>query len=215
MSKLFRLYKKLLKKYGYQGWWPIIGINKDGYHPADYSYPKNKKQIFEIAVGAILTQNTTWKNAAKAIENLRSANLLDPIKLLSSPKNKIIKLIKSAGYYNQKAKKLIYFSKFFKKIKNKIPKRQELLKIWGIGPETADSILLYAYKQPYFIVDKYTYRFLQKYKLIKKSQKFDYEKIRAFIESEIKKDYKIYQEFHALIVQEQKLNKKLNKLKRV
>lgn len=208
MNKLLKIYYSLLKKYGHQGWWPLMQIkHNDGYHPRDYSYPKTKKQIFEICIGAILTQNTSWSNASRALKNLQSKTNFNIKKILSLKNQELAKIIKSAGYYNQKAKKILEFSKFFQKLK-KTPTRQELLEIWGIGPETADSILLYAYKKPHFIVDKYTFRFLKRMRFLPKNFNFNYQKIKELIEKNLKKDYKLYQEFHALIVREEK-NKKI------
>ncbi|MCX8163620.1 MAG: endonuclease III domain-containing protein, partial [Candidatus Micrarchaeota archaeon] len=202
--KLHSIYLSLLKKHVPQGWWPLLEIKQNnGYHPKNYSYPKTKRQVFEICIGAILTQNTSWSNASKALKNLYKKTFLRTEKILKLNFLELAQIIKSSGYYNQKAKKILEFSKFFLKLKNK-PSRDELLGIWGIGPETADSILLYAYKEPHFIIDKYTFRFLKQKGVLAHSQNFDYEKIKSFVEKNLKKDYKIYQEFHALIVKEEK-----------
>ncbi len=207
-----KIYEKLLKKYGLQGWWPLIEIgqvkykkgnkNYGGYHPGDYSYPKTQEQKFEICCGAILTQNTSWNQASKALLNLYKQDLLDPESIIKTPKEKLQKTIRPAGYFRQKTKKLKIFSKFFIGLDGKIPTREQLLDIWGIGPETADSILLYAYKQPEFVVDAYTKRFLLKKRLISKKAKYD--EIKTLLEDNLEKDYKMFQEYHALIVEDGK-----------
>lgn len=197
--QLMKIYTSLLDKHGCRGWWPLTDNQEIKYHPGDYSYPKTKEQQFEICVGAILTQNTSWKNVEKALLNLKKAGSLDPKHIISS--DKLEKLIKPSGYFNQKAKKLRIFSKFFIG-EEKTPARQDLLNLWGVGKETADSMLLYAFKKPVFVVDAYTRRLFGKLGLI--DPKEDYDKIRHQIEKNLEKDYKIFQEFHALIVTENK-----------
>ncbi len=186
------LYDKLLKKYGHQGWWPIRGK----YHPGDFSYPKDDAQRFEICVGAILTQNTSWKNVEKAIESLREKGALSPEKISTMNLLSLGSLIKSSGYFNQKAKKLKYFAKYYLNLKGKTPSREDLLSLWGIGPETADSILLYAYHQPHFVIDTYTKRFAD--------SDLPYDDLKEMFEQAVPRDYRIYQEFHALIVKHAK-----------
>lgn len=203
-------YKELLDKYGYQGWWPLFDIKPSkfnsfedtpAYHPGDYSYPKTRKQRFEICLGAILTQNTSWKNVEKALLNLKRVGLFTPEKILNSSPENFKEAIRPAGYFNQKAKKLKVFSDFFLRLKRQ-PKRRELLDLWGIGPETADSILLYAYKEPVFVVDTYTRRIFSGLSLIKGDE--DYETIRKIFENNLPSDYRIFQEYHALIVEHAK-----------
>ncbi len=209
---LINIYNTLLKKYGKQGWWPLTDIDGcnptktgciKGYHPNDYSYPKNKQQIFEICMGAILTQNTSWANVEKAILNLKEKQLLNPNNILNTKKEIISECIRPAGYYNQKADYLKNFSNFFINIKNNVPTREQLLTIKGIGKETADSILLYAYNIPSFIIDTYTKRILKNINLINQEDN-NYDKIKEKIENELKKDTIIYQEFHALLVEHAK-----------
>ena len=101
MNKVQQIYKELLEKYNYQGWWPIDGK----YHPEDYSYPKTGKQQFEICIGTILTQNTAWTNVEKALYNLRKLKALEPKKILKTDENKLKNAIKPSGYFNQKAHK--------------------------------------------------------------------------------------------------------------
>ncbi|MGM5484934.1 MAG: endonuclease III domain-containing protein [Nanobdellota archaeon] len=189
------LYNELMEKHGPQGWWPLKGI---GYHKEDYSYPKDKQQRFEIICGAILTQNTSWRQVEKALDNLSSKGRITPDLI---KENKIEELIRPAGYYNQKADRLRRMADYFLEQKHK-PTRQELLKIKGIGPETADSILLYAYKVPSFVIDKYTERVLLKRGIIK--EKKSYNELKELFEKNLPKDFKIYQDFHALLVEEAK-----------
>ncbi|PIT84377.1 endonuclease III, partial [Candidatus Micrarchaeota archaeon CG10_big_fil_rev_8_21_14_0_10_45_29] len=205
--QLVKFYKKLLLLHGRQGWWPLLGVKGEnptktgsmrGYHPGDYSYPKNQEQKFEICIGAILAQNTNWVNVEKALLNLQKAGALGAKKVLQIKKEKLAKLVRPAGYFNQKARKLKEFAKFYLKCGEGVPTREELLGIWGVGPETADSILLYAYKLPFFVVDAYTKRIFAKEKFFKENEK--YEKIRQMCEEKLPKDYKLLQEFHALIV---------------
>ncbi len=191
---MIELYNLLLKEYGHQGWWPI----QNKYHPKDYSFPKNDLQKFEICVGAILTQNTSWNNIEKAIDNLRNINALNPKKLNVLDIEKLKQAIRPAGYFNQKAKKIKIFTEFYLKLKG-TPTRKQLLSLWGIGPETADSILLYAYNVSTFVIDAYTKKILIKLNLIKENCSYD--DMKELFEKNIPKDYKIYQEFHALIVQ--------------
>lgn len=202
MNKVFQIYKKLYNKYGEQGWWPFIN---DGYHPNEYDYPKDKLQTFEICLGVILTQNTTFTSVVKSLNNLNNINALNykSIKKLSS--NELKNAIKPSGYFNQKTGYILNFINFFENLNDKVPTRDELLDVKGIGPESADSILLYAYKQPEFVVDAYTKRTLVHLGLI--DEKASYHKIKYLMEDEIKKEIKdeselvvCYQEFHALIV---------------
>jgi endonuclease III related protein len=200
MLDLHSHYKALLKKYGCQGWWPLLdlhdaeGLNPaksgsaKGYHPKDYSYPKCEAQQFEICIGAILAQNTAWPNAEKALLRLKQARALKLNKVLSITHEELAGLIRHAGYFNQKARKLKEFAKFYLSLDNKVPARHDLLLVWGVGPETADSILLYAYKQPFFVVDAYTRKYLAKNK-IRHSQSYD--DIRLLFEKELPRDYRI------------------------
>lgn len=211
---LLEIYKKLFSMYGPQGWWPLIELNNEkkiniaksgsakGYHPGDYSYPRNEHQRFEICIGAILTQNTAWPNVERALINLRNAKLLDVHDIAHKPIAQIAEQIKPAGYFNQKAIYLKAFAKFFMQLQGKTPSRESLLGVKGIGNETADSILLYAYTKPEFVVDAYTKRIFLHLGLI--SKKSTYMEIKELFEANLKKDYKLFQEFHALIVEHAK-----------
>jgi endonuclease-3 related protein len=200
---MIKIYEKLLRKYKHQGWWPLYNkkSEKFEYFPRDYSHPKNDEQRLEICLGAILTQGTNWKNVEKALLNLIKNNLINTNKLNKINIKKLSLLIKSSGYYNQKAKKIKYFVSFLKS-KKEIT-RENLLKIWGIGEETADSILLYAYNKPYFVIDNYTKSFFSRLNYCNKNIK--YNELQRLITNNLPKDVNLYKEFHALIVQDEKL----------
>lgn len=214
MNKLLNIYKSLLKKYGPQGWWPLLGYNNEkiinnpesqkGYHPGDYSFPKNNRQRFEVCTGAILTQNTAWSNVEKALINLKKGNLLNAKAINEADIDIIKECIRPAGYFNQKSVYLKELSEFFISLKGKIPERNDLLKVKGIGPETADSILLYAYNQPEFIVDNYTKRIFSDLGFFKNSA--EYYEVKEVFSGKLPQDIVIYQEFHALIVVHAKIN---------
>lgn len=190
MNKYLDIYYKLFKEYGSQNWWPINEL----YNNKNYLVPETESDIFEICIGAILTQNTSWKNVEKSLGNLRKEKLIDANNILKIDVNKLSNIIKPSGYYNQKTKKLKLFAKFFIELNGRTPTRDELLSLWGIGKETADSILLYAYKQPNFVIDAYTRR------LFGFSKETDYDDIRLEFEENLPRDYKLYNEYHALIV---------------
>ena len=191
---LSQYFDALFRAYGEQHWWP-------GQKP------------FEIIVGAILVQNTNWTNAASAIANLRQAKLLTPSAIETLPQPKLARLIRSSGYFRQKARKLKAFVAFLRKEHRgslaamfRTPTailRQQLLGVHGIGPETADSILLYAGNQPVFVVDAYTRRILQRHGLA--AGKESYEEIRGLVEKSLPNDPQLFNEFHALIVRTGKL----------
>jgi len=179
MNKIIKIYNRLLKSFGKQHWWPIVSKNKQ----------------FEIIIGAILTQNTSWKNVEKAINNLKKNNLISINKILKINVKKLAFLIKSSGYYNQKAERLKIIADFLKNNKN--PTRDELLNIKGIGPETADSILLYAFNKPVFVIDAYTKRIMKK--LGYKQE--EYNKLQKLFENNLPKKYRLFNEYHALLVE--------------
>ncbi|MEE8574583.1 MAG: endonuclease III domain-containing protein [Thermodesulfobacteriota bacterium] len=161
-----------------------------------------------MIVGAILTQNTAWTNVEKAIKNLKREQVLSPAKMQALEVNKLAALIRPAGYFNVKAKRLKNFlthlfsnhnaslTKFFKAETNGL--RKELLDINGIGPETADSILLYAARRPVFVVDAYTKRILTRHALA--GETTSYHQIQAIFTDNLKEDEKLFNEYHALIV---------------
>lgn len=196
------IYDILIKTYGPQGWWPVFNdvTGKIEYHKNDYSFHKNDDQKFEISVGAILTQNASWKNVETSLNNLKKNNVLDKEGIKNIKNEKLAELIKSSVYHNQKTKKLKLFVEWLEK-NNEIT-RENLLNIWGIGPETADSILLYAYKKPIFVVDAYTKRIFSRVGLIKENSSYD-EAQKLFMNN-LEKDAKLFNEYHALIVEHAK-----------
>jgi endonuclease-3 related protein len=164
-----RVCRLLLACYGPQGWWPLLsragepGYDENGYHPGDYGLPVRREERFEIAAGAILTQNTSWINVRRALRALLDAGMLSPEAVIDAEQAELARLIRPSGYFNQKARKMKSFARYFRrraemKGEAEPPGREELLGLWGIGPETADSILLYAYGLPLFVVDAYTRR---------------------------------------------------------
>ncbi len=189
MPPIFNLYQKLYSYFGPQHWWPA-------------------KTPFEVMVGAVLTQNTSWQNVEKAIANLKKNKLLEPHTLHRLPKKRLAALIKSAGYYNIKAKRLKNFLGFLiKDYSGKLKAmssedtahlRQKLLFVNGIGPETADSMLLYALNKPVFVVDAYTKRILSRHGFIKEGA--TYEEIQNLFMQNLAKDVKLFNEYHALLV---------------
>jgi len=213
MNQLKEIYEMLYSLYGPQGWWPLLELSNDrhinitksgslkGYHPGDYSYPRTEAQKLEICIGAVLTQNTSWLQAEKALKALKKNNLINAESLIKADPVKTKELIRPAGYFNQKYERLILLAKWLKSHQG-TPERDALLSIKGVGPETADSILLYAFRVPSFVVDAYTRRILLGLGLI--TEKSTYDEIKSLLESSLKKDYKTYQECHALLVEHAK-----------
>ena len=153
-SVLLEIYRRLNQSYGAQHWWP-----------AD--------STFEVMVGAILTQNTSWINVEKAINNLKEVDVLNVHSLIELSEDKLAKLIRPSGYFNVKAKRIKHFVCWFeaegqfnglKKLDDQTL-RNRLLEVNGIGPETADDILLYAFERPVFVIDSYTRRLLKVFNL--------------------------------------------------
>jgi endonuclease-3 related protein len=211
---VMKIYDYLFSSYGPQGWWPLIELHEAGgtnptktgsvrgYHPADYTYPQSRTQQFEIICGALLTQNTNWMQVEKALLNLKQLNALSPEALISINPEDLKEAIKSAGYYNQKAVRLKNLASWFLELEGRIPDRKELLSLKGVGPETADSILLYAFKEPSFVVDAYTKRITTNLRLA--DEKANYDQIKAVFEDNLPQDPELYQEYHALLVEHAK-----------
>lgn len=183
------IFSILFGHFGHQGWWPGQGET-------------------EISVGAILTQNTNWNNASRAIQELKNYCLLTPQKIRELDEEKLASLIQSAGYYNQKARKLKYFMQWLKEYhddwrlirkENTIGLRRELLSVWGIGKETADSILLYALEKPVFVIDTYTRRILSRHYLCSPKEKYD--NLQTLFMENLPQETSLYNEYHALLVQ--------------
>ncbi len=188
-KQVWNIYNRLYKFYGPQHWWPADGS-------------------FEVAIGAILTQNTSWANVERAIANLKTQDCLSFERLFRINKGKLSCLIRPAGYYNIKTERIKNFIKFLKmsyqgcldkmRVKDTVTLRQELLSVNGIGKETADSILLYALDKPVFVVDAYTKRIFSRHGFFHET--IDYDDAQDFFLAHLKPDVKVFNEFHALIV---------------
>ncbi len=195
MSKIKKLYFQLKKRYNLpEKQWKMWCRR-----------PKTIKEREEVVIGAILTQNTNWQNVEKAIANLKKADLLNLDKIAKINLPKLKKLIKPCGFFNVKSKYLKDMAGFvldsggIKELKknNWLKLRENLLNQKGVGQETADSILNYALDKPSFVIDAYTRRFVKKYNL---TQEQDYEKLKNLFQDSLKKDFRLYQDYHALIV---------------
>jgi len=185
------IFDLLFKRYGPQGWWPLYGKHNG-------KTPSNEDEIFEVIVGAVLTQNTSWNNVEKALWNLRSNSMISRQKIAESDEKVIANMIRPAGYYNQKARKLKIVAR------SKAKTRKELLDLWGIGSETADSIMLYAFGKPYFVIDAYTKRIFSRIGIKISKQEEDYNKWQGFFMNNLPKSVGLYKEYHALIVEHAK-----------
>lgn len=202
------VFNTLFSFFGPQGWWPTTsqGSILPQYHKLRYDRLSEKNR-FEICVGAILTQNTAWTNVEKAIANLNRSKIFDIDKLSRIKPGNLAKLIRPSGYYNQKAKRLKVFARYFAREHNGSFKkffsgditaiRKELLDINGIGPETADSMLLYAGDKKTFVVDAYTCRLGERMGWFA-GKKYDLAK--NYFQENLPDSLEIYNEFHALIV---------------
>ena len=151
---------------------------------------------------SILTQNTNWKNVEKAIINLNKVGILSIEKIKAINKKKLANLVKPSGYYNQKAERLKLVARFFSKNKN--PTREQLLAVKGIGPETADSILLYAFNRPIFVIDAYTKRIFSRIGMCK--DKCEYHELQDLFHKALPRSPKLFNEYHALLVELAKRN---------
>ncbi len=189
MADLQEIYSALFQSFGPQHWWP-------GETP------------FEVMIGAILTQQTAWKNVEIAIGNLKEANLLDVEPLHKASIKRIEEVVRPTGFYRQKSKSVKNFINFLmEEYQGDLEKmfgedgqelRKKLLSVKGIGYETADSILLYACEKPFFVVDAYTKRALRRLEMIETDS---YEQIRTFFEDSLPRNLDLYKEFHALLVE--------------
>ncbi|MGL4524525.1 MAG: endonuclease III domain-containing protein [Spirochaetia bacterium] len=206
------LYISLWNLYGSQGWWPLsFTENQIGYHHGSYFQPSTIQGQFEVCIGTILTQNTRWENAHKALANLYHADLLQANILQKTSDEILSDLIRPSGYFRQKIKKIKIFVdwwiEFHQKSNKETPSRQELLGLWGIGEETADSILCYAYHQCVFVADAYTKKLFFLHGLIK-SMQVTYREIQVVGERiqpiKTQEQSSAYKEFHALIVHHSK-----------
>jgi endonuclease III related protein len=190
LNSLLKIYELLYNRYGPQHWWP-------------------GESRFEIIIGAILTQNTNWQNVEKAIGNLKAANLMDEHKLHDLLPQQLAELIHPAGYYNIKAVRIKNFLDWLFNAHNGTLEsaaqmgthslREALLKIKGIGPETADSIVLYAFNKPVFVVDAYTARVMTRHRHIEPGA--GYAALQELFTSALPADCTLFNEYHALLVQ--------------
>lgn len=186
-SDLSWLYRRLHKAYGDRGWWPA-------------------EWRFEILVGAVLTQNTAWRNVEQAIENLRGKGWLSASELLVAGQAKVASAIRPAGYFNVKAKRLLNLCRWFVDVGGfdeldgwqTEDLREAVLSVNGVGPETADDILLYAFDRPVFVIDAYTHRILSRLGWIK--GEYRYEWLRRGFEDALKPEVGRFKQFHALLV---------------
>lgn len=186
---LMAMYERMAASFGPQHWWPAEGP-------------------LEMMVGAVLTQNTSWRNVEKAIEGLKARSLIDAEALGRIPFEELAQTIRPAGYYNIKARRLKNLAEFIRQrstghldllfSEETGALREALLGVKGIGPETADSILLYAAGRPVFVVDAYTHRILGRHELI--SEEATYDEMQACFMDHLPQDAALYNEFHALIV---------------
>lgn len=189
-KKLNAIYRRLYKKFGPQHWWPAV-------------------TPLEVMVGAVLTQNTSWANVERAISRLKKARCLTLSSLHRIKERELARLIRPAGYYNLKARRLKNLVGFLKKGYrgdiNRMRRREtcllrdELLSVNGIGPETADSILLYALGKPVFVVDAYTKRVVGRHRLLK-GQDLDYERVQRLFMRHLPCAPGLFNEYHALLV---------------
>jgi endonuclease-3 related protein len=196
MNSFEKLYKELKKKYG----------NPGGQWSLWCKRPKTEQEREEVVMEAILTQRTNWKNVELTLNNLKKAKIDSLKKIYQLNPRKLESFIKPSGFYKAKAGYLFNLVRFIienygglKTMKKEASKklRKELLKLKGIGPETADSILLYALDKPIFVIDEYTRRLVLKFNL---AESTDYQSLQKLFEDNLKRDFRLYQDFHALIV---------------
>jgi endonuclease-3 related protein len=188
-EQLLEIYERLFKHFGPQHWWP-----------ADTP--------FEVCVGAILTQNTSWQNVERAIKNLKEKNLLDPFKIYEISQQELAEIIRPCGFFNIKAKRLKNFIAFLvEKFEGKLENlfslglekaREELLSVKGLGKETVDSMLLYAGEFPIFVVDAYTHRILNRHSLVE--EEIGYDELQELFMASLPRDVQLFNEYHALFV---------------
>lgn len=190
--RIFAFYKKLLACYGYQHWWPC-----------------KSPDPFEIVVGAVLTQNTAWTNVERALKRLEAACLMTPAAILSAPEPTLQEAIRPAGFFHQKSAYLRAVSEFYQAHaagyarfcgkEELAARRKALLAVKGVGRETADDILLYAFRQPVFIIDAYTRRIAERH--LGLDGQMPYEALQKTFTDALPRDVKLYGEYHALMVQ--------------
>lgn len=196
------LYSELLERHGRQGWWPIYDPEEGElrYRPGDYSLPTRRNRV-QVIAGAVLAQNTSWTGAARAVANLVEAGLDRWEALAEVSHSELERRIRPSRFYRQKARRLKVMADFFGDAAE--PDRDQLLGLWGVGPETADSILLYAFGVPVMVVDAYLRRVLRDRGRPEVADR-DYEQIRSWAESRLPARPDVLNEMHALVVAEGK-----------
>jgi endonuclease-3 related protein len=187
--RLQDIYDRLLEHFGPQRWWPA-------------------ESAFEVMVGAVLTQNTNWRNVTVAIDRLREGDFLRFERLAALAEAELAEMIRPSGYFNVKARRLLNLLRMIDELYDGEPERMltdeietartRLLAVTGIGEETADSILLYAGNQPVFVVDAYTYRICSRHQLI--DEECDYQRLQEMFMDNLPRDAALFNEYHALLV---------------
>jgi len=214
-TRLRRLYQRLVDAYGPQGWWPTTpdGEAEARYHSEGPDRILSSEERWEIVVGSLLTQNTSWAGAAESIRALRAHGALSPWELAHLDSTELSRLIKPSRYHNQKARRLQALASYvLDRYSGDVTTflgcgrpdlsdrelRDELLVLDGIGPETADSILLYAAQRPVFVIDAYTKRICARLGFVE--ERVSYEELQALFVNSLKGDTLDYNEYHALLV---------------
>lgn len=199
------IYHVLYNKYGREMWWPMRGINTSNISDSRFLHYKNSNQKdverFEIIMGTILTQNTNWNGVDKALNNLSNFTDFNPYNIINFIENDtdlFKQQIKPTGYYNQKTIYLKNIAEFYINLNGQTPTRKELLSVKGVGNETADSILLYAYNQKEFVIDAYTKRMFTHLGYLKDNA--TYMQIKKLFEDNFDGGVKEYQAYHGVIV---------------
>ena len=206
--KLQRIYQRLLGRYGPQGWWPTTpaGGRSPKYHPGETSRPLRDGERWEIVLGAVLTQNTGWSNAEESIRALYRGGVMQPARMCHLPHAALAGLIRPSRYYNQKARRLrelaLYVvDRYGGSVTDFLSGedlRDELLSLNGIGPETADSILLYAAQRQAFVVDAYTRRICSRIGIV--DERVSYTDLQSLFANALPADADMFNEYHALLV---------------
>ncbi|MCG3203635.1 MAG: Endonuclease III [Elusimicrobia bacterium] len=209
-SIILTAYHRLYSSYGAQGWWPITPALEIApvYQPGKSLRNLSEQDRFEICLGALLTQNTQWSNVVKVLRGLKERDLLNHRKLLTLPKPQMERLFRSSGYFRQKTIRVKTFltviqkeaqGKFSVYFQGSLAEvRKKLLALHGVGPETADSMLLYSAGKTVFVVDSYTKRVAQRWGVLKGQE--TYNEIQQLFQNEIPSSLRLYAEYHALLV---------------
>lgn len=225
-QELLSLYRRLSAEFGPQHWWPVRDRSADVIRDTSAAVISAEDR-WEVMAGAVLTQNTNWRNVELALQSLRNQGLTRPESILAVQESELAEYIRTSGYYRQKARKLRILARecldnnwlngtcsepgTASQSSNHVsrrPAREELLELWGIGPETADCILLYCYGSPVFVIDAYTKRIISRYFGPEAVPVQNYDKLRSWFEIRLSEatgtlastEAVLYNEFHALLV---------------